>query len=68
MEKETIEELEVIRKEFNEIEDGNLNRNLKIMNTMEDTFKMPWLLKHNSRELPEEVFSLHQEINDSRIY
>lgn len=38
------------------------------MNTMEDTFKMPWLLKHNSRELPEEVFSLHQEINDSRIY
>lgn len=66
MDKETIEELEVIRKEFNEIEDGNFTQEfknkefVKLMNTMEDTFKMPWLLKHNSRELPEEVLSLHQ--------
>ena len=47
MEKETIEELEEIRKEFNEIKEGNFTQEfknkefVKLMNTMEDTFKIP---------------------------
>lgn len=74
MVKEIIEELEEIRKEFNEINDGNFTLELKnkefdkLMNTMEDTFKISWLLKHDLTKLSEEVFSLYQEVNSSRIF
>lgn len=38
------------------------------MNTMEDTFKIPWPLKHNSRVLPEEVLTLYHQISNSKFF
>lgn len=74
MEKEIIEELEEIRKEFNEIKESNFIQEfknkefVKLMNTMEDNFRLPCLLKCNERELPEEVITLYQQISDSRAF
>lgn len=73
MEKEIITELEGIRKEFNEIKERNFTQEfknkgfVKIMNTMEDTFKISWLLKYDSNKLPKEVLSLYQQISNSRV-